>query len=326
MFNRKFAKIIVEICQNHNGDRGILRDLIYSAKENGADVIKGQMIFSEDLTRRKRFDQGLVEDNGTIRVIKRPFDAEFNRLKLLDLSQEDYVFFVEEAKKVGIIPMLTVFSRKRIQFAASLPWKEKMIKVASYDCGSYSMINELADCFDNLIISTGASFDEEISGAAEILKNRNKQFSFLHCVTSYPNTLEMANLARMDWLRQFTPSVGWSDHTLVNQDDIKAAKVAIMLGADYIERHFTILSADKTKDGPVSITPSLLKELFVFKGLPEEEQRRIVEKTIPKWQIMIGRAKRKLTSVELLNRDFYRGRFASFVNGRWVYNWEEINL
>jgi len=319
-------KIIMEICQNHNGDRGILRDLIYSAKENGADIIKGQMIFSEDLTHRKRFDEGLVEDNVIIRVIKRPFDAEFNRLKLLDLSQEDYIFFVEEAKKVGIIPMLTVFSRKRIPFAASLPWKERLVKVASYDCGSYHMVNELADNFDNLIISTGASFDGEISGAAEILKSRNKQFSFLHCVTSYPNTLESANLKRMEWLRQFTPSVGWSDHTLVKQDGIKAAKVAIMLGADYVERHFTILSADKTKDGPVSITPSLLKELSVFRSLPEEEQRRVAEKTIPEWQIMIGQAKRKLTSVEMLNRDFYRGRFASFVNDKWVYNWEEINL
>src|SRR3989338_5453291 len=211
-------KIIMEICQNHNGDRGILRDLIYSAKENGADIIKGQMIFSEDLTHRKRFDEGLVEDNGIIRVIKRPFDAEFNRLKLLDLSQEDYIFFVEEAKKVGIIPMLTVFSRKRIPFSASLPWKERIVKVASYDCGSYPMVKELADNFDNLIISTGASFNEEISKTAGILQNKNKKFALLHCVTSYPNTLKMANLARMDWLRQFTSLVGWSDHTLVEPD------------------------------------------------------------------------------------------------------------
>ena len=42
------AKIIVELCQNHNGDRNILRDMIWAAKENGADIVKGQVIFSED--------------------------------------------------------------------------------------------------------------------------------------------------------------------------------------------------------------------------------------------------------------------------------------
>ena len=316
------SKIIVEICQNHNGDRSILRELIYSAKENGADIVKGQVIFSEDLTRRERFDDGQVGNDGTVRTIKRPFHLEFSRLKSLDLQEEDYAFFVEEAQKVGIKPMLTVFSRKRIPFAASLPWKERLVKVASYDCGSYPMVKELADNFDNLIISTGASFNEEISKTAGILQNKNKKFALLHCVTSYPNTLKMANLARMDWLRQFTSLVGWSDHTLVEPDGIKASKVAIMLGANYVERHFTVLSADKTKDGPVSITPSLLNELSEFRNLSKEEQKEAVEKYIPEWHIMLGQPERKLTDAELLNRDYYRGRFASFVNNKWVYNWE----
>lgn len=315
------AKIIVEICQNHNGNRGLLRDLIYAAKENGADVVKGQIIFSEDLTCRLKFEDGLIGKDGTVRAIKRPYGTEFKRLKLLDLSEEDYVFFVEEAQRVGIAPMLTVFSRKRIKLASSLPWKERMVKVASYDCGSYPMIRELADNFDNLIISTGASFNEEIEKTAQILSSRNKNFVFLHCVISYPNTFEMANLARMSWLKRFTPLVGWSDHTLVDRDGIKAAMVAIMLGADHVERHFTILPADKTKDGPVSITPSMLKELSGFSKLSKDEQKELVEKTIPDWEIMLGKADRHLSRVEMLNRDYYRGRFASFINGKWVYNW-----
>ncbi|TSC74747.1 MAG: hypothetical protein G01um101444_182 [Parcubacteria group bacterium Gr01-1014_44] len=320
------SKIIVEICQNHNGDRNLLRELIYAAKENGADIVKGQIIFSEDLTPRKRFDDGLVEDNGVRKTIQRPYAVELARMKILDLVEEDYHFFVEEAQKAGIEPMLTVFSRRRTSLAASLPWKNRLVKVASYDCGSHVMINELADNFDTLIISTGASFIEEIEKTAEILKLKNKKFAFLHCVTSYPNTLPMVHLARMEWLRQFTPLVGWSDHTLVARDGIKAAKLAMMLGADYIERHFTILASDKTKDGPISINPALLEELSDFRHLSKEEQREIVEKTIPEWRIMLGSADRALTHTEMLNRDYYRGRFASFVNGKWIYNWEETKL
>ena len=116
------AKIIVEICQNHNGEKALLKELLHAAKENGADIVKGQVIFSEDLTRRERFEEGHVEANGVRKAIKRPYDAEYARLKGLDLKEEDYRFFVEEAKRIGITPMLTVFARKRIPFVASLPW------------------------------------------------------------------------------------------------------------------------------------------------------------------------------------------------------------
>lgn len=321
------AKIIVEICQNHNGDRVLLANLLHAAKESGADIVKGQIIFSEDLTRRDRFEEGHVEANGVRKAIKRPYDAEYARLKELDLEEEDYRFFVEEARRIGITPMLTVFSRKRIPFAASLPWgKERLVKVASYDCGSIPLIRELAEHFDYLVISTGATFNDEVERTAAMLKEKKKGFSFLHCVTQYPNMLEMAHLARMEWLKQFTPTVGYSDHTLVARDGIKAAKVALMLGADYIERHFTILPADKTKDGPVSITPALLRELSSFAKLSKEEQAARVEKEIPGWRMLVGSKDREMTHTEMLNRDYYRGRFSSRVGDGWVHNWEQRSL
>lgn len=321
------AKIIVEVCQNHTGDRNILKDMIHAARDNGADIIKGQIIFSDDLTHRPRFDTGEEEDNGVRKTIRRPYADEAARLKALDLAEDDYRFFVEEVARAGAVPMMTVFSRVRIPFAASLPWPgERMVKVASYDCASIPMIEELADAFDALIVSTGATFDDEIQKTAALLKERSKRFALLHCVTSYPNTLEMANLARMAWLRELTPEVGWSDHTLVARDGIKAAKVALALGADYVERHFTILPADATRDGPVSITQALLKELAAFAKMPRDVQMREIEKEIPDWQIMVGFRRREMTHTEMLNRDYYRGRFASFVDGAWIYNWEPKNV
>lgn len=320
------TKIIVEVCQNHKGDRKILAEMINAAADAGADIVKGQIIFSEDVVPRERFEEGVVESNGVRKAIKRPYGAERERLSKLDLTEDDYRFFVEESHKAGVTPMLTVFSRRRIPLAKSLPWKESLVKVASYDCGSFPMIRELAQDFDRLIVSTGATFDDEINSAAEILKSSKKGFAMLHCVTSYPNTLGMCNLARMGWLRQFAPEVGWSDHTLVERDGIKAAKVAIMLGADYIERHFTILPSSETKDGPVSITPEHVRELVEFSRLSREEEKRIVDRDIPEWRIMMGHPVREMTHTEMLNRDYYRGRFASFVNGRWIQNWEDISI
>ena len=317
------AKIIAEICQNHKGDRKILAEMIHAAKDAGADIVKGQIIFSEDLVPRDRFEEGIVESNGVRKAIKRPYQSEYLRLSQLDLAEDDYRFFIEEADRAGVTPMLTVFSRGRIPLSAALPWKERLVKVASYDCGSFPMIRELTKHFNHLIVSTGATFDEEIAETAAILRESGKSYAMLHCVTSYPNTLEMCNLARIGWLKQFAPEVGWSDHTLVERDGLKAAKVAIMLGADYIERHFTILPVGETKDGPVSITPKLLRELVEFARMPREEQKHIVNREIPEWPTMVGYPTREMTHTEMMNRDYYRGRFASRVGEKWAQNWED---
>ena len=134
---------------------------------------------------------------------------------------------------------------------------------------------ELKELFENLIISTGATFDSEIELTSKILDNHN--FSFLHCVTIYPTPMEKLNLARMNYLRRFSKKVGFSDHSLVSRDKLIASKIAIMFGADIIERHFTILPENETRDGPVSINPKQLKELSDFSKMSKDDQKKSVE-------------------------------------------------
>lgn len=319
------AKIIVEVCQNHKGDRATLARMISAAAENGADYVKMQSIFSEDLTNRPQFEEGVTDSDGTVRAIKRPHAPEKERLSALDLSIDDHRFFIEECKRNNVLPFTTIFARRRIPEIAELPWPERTVKVASYDCPNIPFLRELCERFDRLIISTGASYDNEIERAAALVNGMGKKLTMLHCVTSYPNTLQMANLKRMDWLRGHAGEVGWSDHTLVARDNLRAAKAALALGADFVERHFTVLPAGDTKDGPVSITPELLRELADFRDMPREAQERALDAEYPGWrEEILGDAKRELTHTEKLNRDYYRGRFASRLpDGRWLYNWEE---
>lgn len=310
------AQIIAEFCQNHKGDRKLLGEMIAAAHENGADYAKIQTIFSSDLTRRDRFENGITAPDGTVLAIKRPYQPEYDRLHPMDLKLDDYAWFVEECNKVGIKPLTTIFSRHRIDEMVKLGWKE--VKVASYDCASLPMIKDLAARFDHLFISTGSTYDWEIARTAEALGK--KSFSFLHCITIYPTPLHELHLRRMRWLKQFTPSVGFSDHTSVAQDGSKAAIAALAMGADIIERHFTILPPGETKDGPVSMTPAQLKELSEFAKLPVHERLARARQNIPEFDQMLGQEQRALSHTELLNRDYYRGRFASHVP-QW--NWEE---
>ncbi len=313
--------VIAEFCQNHNGDLAILKDMIWAAAEAGATYAKIQSMLAADIPKRERFENG-TWDGEVQTAIKRPYQDEYDRLKPMDVTDEHHHWFIEECGQAGIKPLTTIFSRSRIPFIASLGWEA--VKVASYDCGSLPMLRELKEHFSHLYISTGATFDEEIAAAAELLDDHS--FSLLHCVTIYPTPLDEMHLARLDYLRQYTPSVGFSDHSLVARDGIKASVAAMAAGADVVERHFTVLKPDESRDGPVSINPEQLKALVDFSKMEASELLTYAKNEIPEFAVMQGQPTRELSHAEMLNRDYYRGRFASRVGDSWVYNWEEKGI
>ena len=49
-------------------------------------------------------------------------------------------------------------------------------------------------------------------------------------------------------------------------------------------------------------------------------------KIYQKKKIMLGNEIRELSDIELLNRDYYQGRFASKINGETIFNWDEKKI
>jgi N,N'-diacetyllegionaminate synthase len=310
---------IAEFCQNHNGDFEILKDMVYAAKECGADYAKIQTIFVDNLTCRERFEEG-VQVDGKIKSIKRPYNLEYERLKGLELTLDQQYDFVQLCRKVDIKPLTTVFTRDTVHAIKNLGFQD--IKIASYDCASKPLLVDIKDQFKKIFVSTGASFDEEIEAAANILNGTD--FSFLHCVTMYPTPLNEFNLARMEYLQKYTKETGWSDHSLIERDGILGTLAAIYYGANIIERHFTILPRNKTKDGPVSVDVTHVKELKEFSLLSGDDKKQKLEEKFKNFYITLGQVDRQLSEVELLNRDYFKGRFASRLpNGEFLFNWEE---
>jgi sialic acid synthase SpsE len=313
--------LIAECCQNHNGDREILRRMIHEAAEAGADYVKIQTLRSREVTFRQRFEEGEKDSDGTVRAIHRPYAAEVERLAGLDLSLDDVAWFVDECRRAGVASMTTLFTRTAAREVRGLGYDA--VKIASYDCASYPLLRDARRWWSTLVVSTGATYDAEIERAAEELAGVD--YTFLHCVTLYPTPPTELHLRRMGWLRRFTPKVGFSDHSGA-AEGLRASHIALAVGADCIERHFTVLPPEATKDGPVSITPQQLAELRQFADLPRRERMAILGREYPDWEGALGQAQRPLTAAELLNRDYYRGRVASKVRGRDVYNWEDVEL
>jgi sialic acid synthase SpsE len=323
---KRNLSIIAEFCQNHNGNADTLARMIDSAAQAGATHGKIQHIYAADVAFRPQFEEGLVVD-GVVKSIKRPYRAEVDRLSGLELKEKDCRAFIGRCRDAGIVPMTTCFNRSAAGEIKRLGFEE--VKVASYDCASFPMLRELKALFGRIVISTGATFDDELLHAAQIMKGHD--FALLHCVTIYPTPLDQMNLARLNVLRGLAPQVGFSDHSLVERDGIWAAKVAVHLGAEIVERHFTILGASESRDGPVSIRPEQLADLVEFAGMSADEREKLLDAGRPDWRSAIGQASRVMTSAEMLNRDYYRGRFASRRpesrdGAGMIYNWEETPL
>lgn len=312
--------MIAELCQNHNGDVGMIREMVAAAAESGADYAKIQTIHSSQLTHRERFDEGLIE-GGKIKTIKRPYDQELKRLRSLDIDDAAIELFLEACRDYKIEPMTTIFTRDVIKKTFDQGFKS--IKLASFDCNSYPLAQEIiAFNPDLLIVSTGCSYKKEIEEMAKIIK-KVPNHALLHCVSIYPTPLKEANISRIDYLRTLVKKVGLSDHSEYSENKLEILKWSVCKNIDFVERHFTILSKDETKDGRVSLNPPELKEAIEICNWENEKKAEFIEKNITKKELIEGNANRELSDVELLNRDYYQGRFASKdKSNNAIYNWD----
>lgn len=320
----KKINLIAELCQNHKGDFSIVEEMIHAAKENGADYAKIQSMRSKDLNYRARFEKGLVE-GGVVKCKKRSFKKEYQRLKKLDLTVDEHFKFLELCKKYKIKPMSTIFSRNRINLIKKM--KLEYLKVSSFDCSSHTMIEDIISKLkSNLIVSTGAATDSEIIKTVNILKANKKKFILLHCISIYPTTPNVASLLRINFLKKLSDNVGFSDHSNPDIYSYDLSAMSKTLGATWIERHFTILKKDATKDGVVSVNPAQLKDLRKTLDLPNNQILDYMKKKYGKSGLkkILGTENRELTHEEMLNRDYYQGRFISKTkSNKIVYNWDE---
>ncbi len=314
------VKMIAEICQNHNGDTGLIKELVSAAKESGASYAKMQTIHSSQLTYRERFDNGISEGS-KIKCIKRPYKSELERLSSLDINDKSVEVFLESCEEYQIEPMTTIFTRDVIKKTFKQGFKN--IKLASFDCISNIMAEEILEYDPNLlVVSTGCSYKREIESMVNVLK-KARQFSLLHCISIYPTPIHEANLSRLNYLKSLISSVGLSDHSNYENDGLSILKWSVCKGIDYVERHFTILDKEETKDGVVSLNPEQMKEAVKICQWDDNEKSSFLKNNEDLESIFMGDPNRELSDVELLNRDYYQGRFASkSFNDQLVYNWD----
>lgn len=121
-------------------------------------------------------------------------------------------------------------------------------KISSSDLNNLPFVEYQAKKNKPMLVSIGASNQDEISRTVKLIKDNNHQpLALLHCVLEYPTPYEHANLNKIQTLKAEYPDllIGYSDHTKPD-DCADVIKTAYNLGAIIVEKHFTL---DKTLKG-----------------------------------------------------------------------------
>ena len=134
---------------------------------------------------------------------------------------------------------------------ASADYLEGMVdfyKISSSDLSNLPFIRHIGAKGKPVFLSVGAAYLSEVDEAVRALKQSGCQdITILHCVLSYPTDPVNANLRIIETLKRVFPDikVGFSDH-VAPDDTMMTLATAYLLGAEVIEKHFTL---DKTLPG-----------------------------------------------------------------------------
>lgn len=241
--------IIAEAGVNHNGKLDLALKLCDAAKEAGVDAVKFQTWKTENIvTAQARQAAYQTENTGKE-------ESQYDMLKNLELSYDHFRTIQNYCKKIGIDFLSTPDEEESLEFLVSLGLP--FIKVGSGEVTNIPYLRKIGSCKMPVILSTGMSNIGQVATAYDtLLQAGAKEVSLLHCTTNYPCPMDEVNLKAMLTLREaFKCHVGYSDHTMGTEVPV----AAVALGAEIIEKHFTL---DRTMEGPdhkASLEPAELK-------------------------------------------------------------------
>ena len=260
--------IIAEAGINHNGNLTLAKKMVDKAKEAEADYVKFQTFIPEKLVSPYA---------PKAEYQKKASGKELTQLQMLEklaLRQSDFVELQKYCIKKGIGFISTPFDLESIEFLEQL--NMDFWKVPSGEITNLPYLEKIGKTGRKVVMSSGMCEMFEIKKAIDILeRNGTKQIAVLHCNTEYPTPFADVNLFAMQQMKKvFAKPIGYSDHTLGTEISI----AAVALGAEIIEKHFTL---DKNMEGPdhkTSLNPEELKQMVsairnVEQGLGDREKR-----------------------------------------------------
>ncbi len=242
--------IIAEVGHNHQGKLDLCKKIFLAAKEAGASAVKIQKRNNKHLFTKKMYNSIYNSPNSYAKTYGQ------HREKL-EFGLREYKDLIKFCKKIKIDFFSTAFDIPSANFLMKL--KLFPIKIASGDSSNHDLISYIAKKKVPMIISTGGSNINKVKNTYKLCKKYYSNFAILQCTSGYPPSFNQLNLKVITEYQSLFPDIiiGYSGH----ENGISIPISAYTLGAQIIEKHFTIDRTLKGTDQSLSLSPSGLKKM-----------------------------------------------------------------
>lgn len=246
--------IIAEAGVNHNGSKHLAFKLCDAAKEAGVDAVKFQTWKTDKIVTKSaalaEYQENNISDKGA---------SQYEMLKQLELSYDEFIEVRDYCNQIGIQFLSTPDTEEDMDFLLGLGIP--VMKIGSGEVTNIPFLRAIGKRRQKVILSTGMSTLADVEKAYNtLIESGAKEVALLHCTTNYPCPYNEVNLQAMQTLKvAFKCQVGYSDHTM----GIEVPIAAVAMGAEIIEKHFTL---DKNMEGPdhkASLEPQELKQMVL---------------------------------------------------------------
>lgn len=228
--------------------------MIKEAKEAGIHAVKFQTYKAETLAAKESPYYWDIKEEPTKsqRELFQKFDT---------FGYKEYKELYDYCNEIGIEFLSTAFDYEAAEYLDELM---NVYKISSSDLSNLPFIEYQAKKNKTILLSIGASNEEEIDKAIETIRKVNdKPIVLLHCVLEYPTPHNHANLNKIVSLKEKYKDliIGYSDHTKPDEEyDVIAT--AYNLGAILVEKHYTLNKNLKGNDHYHAMDPQDAKKIL----------------------------------------------------------------
>ena len=244
--------VIAEAGVNHNGNIAMAKKLIDVAITARADAVKFQTFNAEQMMTESAPQADYQAKN----LGKN--QSQIEMIRPLQLPVEAFSELNSYCKAVGIIFISTPFDHDSVDVLDRLG--VPAFKIGSGELTNWPLLEHVAAKNKPVILSTGMANLGEVDESLRLVQESGSgEAILLHCTSNYPAQPEDVNLNAMQTMATAFPvPVGYSDHTA----DIDIPIAAVALGANVIEKHFTLDDQLEGPDHKASLEPDQLSRMI----------------------------------------------------------------
>ena len=231
-------KIIAEIAQGYEGNMTQSKLLIKAAAFSGADLVKFQLVYADELAS--------------------PDYKYYNLFKNLEMSKGKWSKLKTYSDEMNLELCFDIFGVKSLKVVESI--NINTIKIHATDLTNLNLLKAIKKSkISNIILGVGGGYFSEIKKAVSILQK--KKLILMLGFQGYPTKINDNQVERLSFIRKQISnlhsnfSLGFADHPGKEKMNDAISILSIGLGAKVIERHLTLGKVMKLEDSESALNP-----------------------------------------------------------------------